>query len=111
MSDNKIESNEVINQIEKVVKEAQSYVVSTVNMVLLKSYLRIGDIISSSKSLTLRELEKELKPKYGEGFSFSKMSRMIKFSQIYSVATLWQHLNWSHYKLLITINYPHKKDR
>ena len=98
-----IQNKEIINQIELVVKEAQSYVVSTVNIVLLQSYLKIGEIISKSNPTALRELEKELKPKYGEGFSFSELSRMVKFSKIYSVATLWQHLNWSHYKLLIAI--------
>ena len=52
---NDIQNKQIINQIELVVKEAQSYVVSTVNIVLLKSYLKIGEIICDSRNVSLSE--------------------------------------------------------
>lgn len=101
---NGIQNKEIINQIESVVKEAQSYVVSTVNIVLLKSYLKIGEIICDSRNVSLRELERELKPKYGDGFSRRNFSRMIIFFKDYgSGATLSPHLCWSHYCILFSI--------
>lgn len=94
----------VVNEIEKVVKNAQEYVVSTVNTALLQTYLHIGEILSKQTKVSLRELEKELKPKYGDGFSRRNLSKMILFYQIYKCGeTLSPHLNWSHYFELISI--------
>lgn len=97
-------SKNVINEIESVVKDAQGYIVTTVNTVLLQTYLKIGEILSNDTTVSLRELEKELKPKYGEGFSRRNLSRMIIFFKNYgSGATLLPHLSWSHYIVLISI--------
>ena len=108
MSEIKTENKEVINQIEKVVKEAQSYVVSTVNTVLLQTYLKIGELLSHQINVSLRDLEKQLRPKYGEGFSRWNLSKMIEFYNIYGSTekggwTLSPHLSWSHYCELVSI--------
>ena len=104
MSEIKTENKEVINQIEKVVKEAQSYVISTVNTVLLQTYLKIGELLSHQINVSLRDLEKQLKPKYGDGFSRRNLSRMIIFYKDYgSGAPLAPHLSWTHYCELISI--------
>lgn len=104
MSETKIENKEVINQIEKVVKEAQSYVVSTVNTVLLQTYLKIGELLSHQINVSLRDLEKQLRPKYGVGFSRRNLSKMIIFFKDYgSGETLAPHLSWSHYFELLSI--------
>lgn len=107
---NDIQNKEIINQIELIVKEAQSYVVSTVNIVLLKSYLKIGEIICNSRNVPLNELEKELRPKYGEGFSRRNLARMIIFYKDYSDgATVSPNLSWSHYSELLALeNYEER---
>lgn len=100
----------LVNQIEKIVNESQKFVITTVNTVLLRTYLKIGKALSEETNLSLRDLEKELKPKYGDGFSRRNLSKMIIFYKDYKDGeTLSPHLSWSHYFELTSIK--NKKER
>lgn len=59
-------------------------------------------------------LSKDLQLKYGQGFDKTSLSRMVKFSKLYSereiVATLSQQLSWSHIIQLIAIKDDLKRD-
>lgn len=62
----------------------------------------------------ISSLASQLKAYYGQGYDKTSLSRMIKFSRLYSdrqiVATMSQQLSWSHVVKLITIADELKRD-
>ena len=61
----------------------------------------------------LHKLAKELSSSYGNGFDRPNLSRMVKFSKLYSLeicVTLSHKLSWSHIVYLITIEDPIKRE-
>ena len=52
--------------------------------------------------------------RYGKGFTSPALSRMMNFYKLFAdeqiVATLWQQLSWSHFRELITIDDPIKRE-
>lgn len=79
-------------------------------------YWRLGKRISS-ENLTdgrgaygkkiLVTLSQELTAEFGDGYSYSGLTRMVRFAELFSdeaiIATMSQHLGWSHFLALIPI--------
>ena len=60
---------------------------------------------------TLYALAKKLEPEYGSGFSVRQLEMCRQFYRIYSIAnTVCSQLNWSQYKLLISIPDEYKRE-
>ncbi|MCL2141345.1 MAG: PDDEXK nuclease domain-containing protein, partial [Methanimicrococcus sp.] len=61
----------------------------------------------------VKTLSQELTNKYGKGYTYSGLNRMIKVAEIYTeeemFATLSQTLSWSHFIELIAIKNPAKR--
>jgi len=59
-------------------------------------------------------VSQELVHDYGKGFSYSALTRMVKFSQAFPdpkiVATLSQTLSWSHFRELLPLEEPLQRD-
>ena len=59
----------------------------------------------------LANLAKALEPEYGSGFSKRQLERARQFYRLYPIAsTLRTQLNWSQYKLLISISDKDKRE-
>lgn len=59
----------------------------------------------------IKNLAKQLQPEYGSGFSVRQLEMCRQFYRIYPIAnTLCSQLNWSQYKLLISIPDPDKRE-
>lgn len=59
----------------------------------------------------IKNLAKQLEPEYGSGFSVRQLERSRQFYRIYPIATaLRTQLNWSQYKMLISIDNPEKRE-
>ncbi len=59
----------------------------------------------------IKNLAKQLQPEYGSGFSARQLEMCRQFYRIYPIAnTLCSQLNWSQYKLLISIPDPDKRE-
>ena len=59
----------------------------------------------------IKNLAKQLEPEYGSGFSVRQLERSRQFYRLYPIATaLRTQLNWSQYKMLISIDNPDKRE-
>ena len=62
-------------------------------------------------SYLLKNLAKKLEPEYGSGFSVRQLEMCRQFYRTYPIAnTVCSQLNWSQYKLLISISDEHKRE-
>lgn len=59
-------------------------------------------------------LSQQLTEEYGSGFSYSALTRMMKFAEVFPdpeiVATLSQQLSWSHFRELLPLEQPLQRD-
>ena len=62
-------------------------------------------------SRLIRGLSERLEPEYGSGFGYRQLEQSRKFYRLYpTVNTLYSQLNWSQYKLLISIDDEKKRE-
>ncbi len=104
----------LIEKIGSVYNQAKTNVISAVNMEMLNSYWQIGKYIVEYEqkgkdkaeygSELLLKISKDLKTKYGKGFSRSNLSYMRRFYIKYpNRETVSHKLTWSHYFELLKI--------
>ena len=102
--------------IKQLISEARSSVVKQVNQTLTITYWQIGKRISietldSNRAeygkQVLRQLSQQLNNEFGKGFTYSALTRMVKFYKAFPeetiVATLSQQLSWSHFVELLKL--------
>ena len=105
---------ELIEKIGSTYNEAKSNVISAVNIEMLNSYWLIGRYIveyeqkgkikAAYGSELLLNISKDLKIRYGKGFSRSNLSYMRQFYIKYPKRETVSHkLTWSHYFELLKI--------
>lgn len=62
----------------------------------------------------LATLSQELSAEFGPGYSYSALTRMVKFAEVFPegeiVATLSQQLSWSHFRQLLPLDQPLQRD-
>lgn len=62
----------------------------------------------------LATLSQDLSQNYGNGFSYSALTRMVKFYESFQdkkiIATLSQQLSWSHFRELLPLEKPLQRD-
>lgn len=106
----------LVENISQLIQQAQQHVLTTINSTMVVLYWHIGkniqqDIVKNDraeygKSL-VRGVAQELTIKYGRGYSYSNITRMVDFYNAYSdyqiIATLSQQLSWSHFVELLKL--------
>lgn len=119
--DNKL-SQKFLDNIIAHIESAKSHVASYTNSTLVMLYWNVGSLINSEilnntraeyGEQILPHLAKELTLLYGNGFDRPNLSRMVKFSKLYSkeiCVTLSHQLSWSHIIKLIAIEDGLKRD-
>ena len=102
-------SKDLIIGISSLINEAKSKVAVYVNVETTVLYWSIGDFISTElkqKKLLeygkqiLATVSQQLTELQGKGYSYSALTRMIKVAETFpkeKIATLSQHLSWSHF--------------
>ncbi|MBU0710953.1 DUF1016 family protein [bacterium] len=114
---------EFINDLRQMIDEARRFVAVAVNTGLTMLYWRVGkrindEILKGNRAeygkQILATVSQELMTQYGDGFSYSALTRMIKFDEVFPdksiVATLSQTLSWSHFRELISLEKPLQRD-
>jgi len=112
----------LFEDISKLIFEARQRVATAVNVGQSSLYWNIGtrirkDILKEKRAeygkRIVATLSQQLMQKFGTGFTSNALFRMIKFSELFPdhkiVATLWQQLSWSHFRELLPINDPLKR--
>lgn len=103
-----------IQEIREIILTARTNAVRSVDFCRVQMYWQMGKRIFEEEqggqeradygSYLIRSLEKEILPEYGSGFSYRQLYYSVNFYRTYPIVnTLCAQLNWSQYKLLISI--------
>ncbi len=109
MGKNEVEiKNKLFAEISKIIEQARSKAAIYLNAEITLLYWNIGnyilkelkekDLIIYGKNI-LATLSQELTVKYGRGFTYTALTRMVKVAEAFrkeNIATLSQQLSWSH---------------
>ncbi|MCF6237060.1 MAG: DUF1016 N-terminal domain-containing protein [Gammaproteobacteria bacterium] len=103
-----VEYQTLYSGIRQRIAEARLSVIKHVNQTLTVTYWQIGkqiqfQVLDNNRAeygkQTVQKLSQQLSNEFGKGFSYSALSRMVKFYQAFSdkniIATLSQQLSWS----------------
>ena len=79
----------------------------------IQSYILQNERADYGKEI-LATLSQELSAELGRGYSYSSLTRMVKFGKVFPdgeiVATLSQQLGWSHFKELLPLKQPLQRE-
>jgi|GEM_PF-2622243 len=114
---------QLLHDIKQLIEKSKQAIISNVNAELVALNWNIGKLIKSEIIVNKRSeygeqivatVSQQLTLEVGRGYTVSALFRMIKFFETFPdfeiVATLSQHLGWSHFIELIPLNDPLKKD-
>ena len=118
-----VNSPDILKDIRQLIESARSNVAAAVNVELTLLYWQIGqrihtEILDGDRAdygkEILATLSQQLTEEFGTGFSYSALTRMVKFSQCFEnkeiVATLSQTLSWSHFRELLPLEKELQRD-
>jgi len=118
-----VDNIDLLRELRELIEEARAVVALTVNAGLTMLYWQIGDRISrevlSGKrgnygKEIIATLSQQLSQDYGNGYSYSALTRMIKFVEVFPdqaiITTLSQTLSWSHFREILPLNKPLQRD-
>jgi predicted nuclease of restriction endonuclease-like (RecB) superfamily len=113
----------LLSEVRDLIQAARDSVSQTVNAGLTTLYWEVGNRIRRE---VLREkragygqeivsaLSRQLEPEFGRGFGEKSLRHMIRFAESFSdseiVSALRRELSWSHFKALIYLDDPLKRD-
>lgn len=104
-----------------IIEHARNNAVRSVDFCRVQMYWNLGRRIFEEEqqgkeradygSYLIKNLSKQLLPEYGSGFGVRQLERARSFYRLYPIASaLRTQLNWSQYKLLISITDPDKRE-
>lgn len=118
---NKDLSTSFIREIKEIILTSRTNAVRSVDFCRVQMYWQMGKRIFEEEqqgkeradygSYLIRNLAKEIQPEFGSGFATRQLERARQFYRIFPIAsTLRTQLNWSQYKLLISIDDESKRE-
>jgi predicted nuclease of restriction endonuclease-like (RecB) superfamily len=119
-----IEADRLLQDVRGLIEEARSAVAVTVNAGLTMLYWRIGqriqvEILQGDRRADygkeiLATLSQQLTKDYGRGFSYSALTRMVKFAEVFPeqsiVVATSKILSWSHFQELLPLEQPFQRE-
>jgi len=109
-------SNQLLFGIEKLIERTSANVAIYLNTKISSLYWSIGNYIATEMQYEtysrhgqqiLATLSQRLTERFGKGYTYSALTRMIKVAEVYDeemFATLSQTLSWSHFIELVSID-------
>ena len=111
-------SNNYINEIKKILKNARQKAYTAINSAIVEAYWEIGRRIVEEEQRgkeraeygkeIVKNLSKELTEEFGKGFSRRTLWEMRKlyvyFSDYEKVRTLFAQLTWSHFQKVLRVS-------
>lgn len=118
---NKGLSKSFIREIKEIILTSRTNAVRSVDFCRVQMYWQMGKRIFEEEqqgkeradygSYLIRNLAKEIQPEFGSGFAYRQLYYCVLFYQRYPIVhTLCAQLNWSQYKLLISIDDDNKRE-
>lgn len=121
MGANQIMSTSFIQDIKEIIGLAQTQAIRSVEFHRVEMYWKLGERIFNEEQLgkeradygsyLIRNLAKELEPEFGSGFSQRQLYWCRQFYRVYPIVNaLRSQLNWSQYRMLISIDDNAKRE-
>ena len=113
--------NLVLDDIRKIIAQARERAVRSVNHELTLMYWQIGQIIveeeqngasrAGYKAYLLKNLSEQLVAEFGQGYSRRQLELFRQLYLTFPIANaLSSQLTWTHYKLLVRLDDPGKRE-
>lgn len=117
----KIIPDTLLGDIKKIILDARSNAIKSVDHCRVVMYWNIGRRIFEEEqrgkdradygAFLIPKIAESIEPEFGSGFGRRQLERARRFYRIYPIAsTLRTQLNWSQYKLLISIDDKDKRE-
>ncbi|HOJ17773.1 MAG TPA: PDDEXK nuclease domain-containing protein [Ignavibacteriaceae bacterium] len=114
-------SKSILTEIKRIISQSRTNAVSALDNVRLLMYWQIGQKIFEEEqqgkdradygTYLIKSLAKQLQPEYGSGFSVRNLHWFRQFYKEFpNVNALRTQFSWTHYRLLISINNPDKRE-
>ena len=116
-------NSKLLNDIKKLIEESKNFVAVSVNASMTMLFWDIGKRVNQNILVSKRAkygkqivvtLSRQLVQEYGNCFEEKNLRRMVQFAFIFPdeeiVATLSQHLSWSHFVALIPLKQPLQRE-
>jgi hypothetical protein len=114
-------SNNIINQIQSIIANAQARAIRSVDTERVAMYWQIGKVIFEEEQqgknraeygkFLIKSISNEFQPQFGTGFSVRQLERYRQFYRQFPIASaLRTQFSWTHYKTLLSIDNQDKKD-
>ena len=121
MNNEKTQKKSLIEDARIIIETARANAVRNVDYCRVQMYWKLGKRIFEEEqqgkqradygAYIVKTLAKNLEAEYGSGFGIRQLERARQFFRIYPIAsTVRTQLNWSQYKLLISIDDPDKRE-
>ena len=117
------ESAQLFQDIQQLIVETRAGVATTVNAGLTLLYWRVGERIRREVLLEeraeygkqiLQTVSAKLTSDYGRGWSERNLAYMVRFAEVFPkieiLQTLFTNLSWSHFKDIVYIDDPLKRE-
>lgn len=119
-NDTNIISHIFVNDVKDIINKSRNNAIRSVDFCRVQMYWNIGRRIFEEEqqgkqragygTYLIKRLADNLEPEYGSGFTERQLERSRQFYKLYPIpSTLRTELNWSQYRLLISI--PDKEKR
>ena len=118
-----VKKSDLLEDLRNIIEQAKRSVASVVNTHLIALNWQIGrrihsEILKKKRAgygeEILATVSQQLTKEYGQGFTLSTLSRMLKFAELFPdeqiVATLSQQLSWSHFVEILPLKESLKRD-
>ena len=114
-------TSNIIEDARTIINSARSSAVRSVDFCRVQMYWNLGKRIFEEEqqgkeradygTYLVKTLAKNLEKEYGSGFGERQLERARQFYRLYQIpSALRTELNWSQYKLLISISDPSKRE-
>ena len=113
----------LLDDIRQLIEQSRTQLSVAVNSALTGLYWRIGqriydEVLQGERAeygeQVVTTLAKQLEGEYGRGFSAKNLRHMLRFAEVFPdpmiVSALRRQLSWTHFKALIYIGDPLKRD-
>jgi predicted nuclease of restriction endonuclease-like (RecB) superfamily len=117
----KIISNTFVEDIKSIIVQSRTQAVRSVEFYRVQMYWKMGERIFNEEqqgkeraeygAYLIRNLALVIEPEFGSGFSHRQLERSRQFYRTFPIASAVRtQLNWSQYKMLISIDDQHKRE-
>lgn len=123
MSDLISREGELLSGLRGLIEQARQHVAQTANSTVTMLYWHVGlrirrEVLNETRAdygeRIVATVSRQLVAEYGKGFAEKSVRRMIQFAEVFPVepivATLSQHLSWSHFVEILPLKKPLERD-